>query len=199
MADKTLIEFCAPTLAGMKTGSLFAESFESRAQLVAELRRLNALLGRKGLRAVSLRYQNGRALLYLYRPDQLRKDLRHQLAEKLLLEEGYPLGADENCIAYLARRLRERGADAFPHEVGLFLGYPPEDVEAFIRQQGKNSKLTGFWKVYGDEEAARRVFSKYEKCIRVYQRLLAEGREMEDLIVESRGGVPSYRPLEAAV
>lgn len=44
----------------------------------------------------------------------------------------------------------------FPHEVGLFLGYPPEDVEGFIENKARSCKITGYWKVYSDEEKAKR-------------------------------------------
>ena len=54
--------------------------------------------------------------------------------------------------------------EEFPHEIGLFLGYPPEDVEGFCRYQGQNYKLCGRWKVYGDREAACRRFQRYDHC-----------------------------------
>ena len=43
----------------------------------------------------------------------------------------------------------------FPHEVGLFLSYPPEDVKGFIDHRANDFKCAGLWKVYGDEEKAR--------------------------------------------
>lgn len=38
--------------------------------------------------------------------------------------------------------------EAFPHEIGLFLSYPPEDVRGFIEHKGHESKCEGCWKVY---------------------------------------------------
>ena len=38
--------------------------------------------------------------------------------------------------------MEEKGA--FPHEIGLLLGYPVEDVLGFIRYQGKNYLYTGY-------------------------------------------------------
>ena len=38
--------------------------------------------------------------------------------------------------------MEEKGA--FPHEIGLLLGYPVEDVLGFIRHQGKNYLYTGY-------------------------------------------------------
>jgi hypothetical protein len=52
----------------------------------------------------------------------------------------------------------------FPHEIGFFLGYPPDDVLGFIRQKGKNYKYRGLWKVYGDVNRAINLFQRYENC-----------------------------------
>lgn len=38
------------------------------------------------------------------------------------------------------------------NEVGLFLGYPPEDVRCFMNDSRRGVKCTGCWKAYGDEE-----------------------------------------------
>ena len=73
----------------------------------------------------------------------------------------------------------------FPHEIGLFLGYPLQDVLGFIENRGQGSKLVGTWKVYGDEEAARRTFARYKKCTAVYSRCLKEGTPLEKLAVRA--------------
>ena len=40
------------------------------------------------------------------------------------------------------------GSKIFPHEMGLLLGYPVEDVTGFMVHGGKNSLYSGYWKVY---------------------------------------------------
>ena len=49
MSEELVVRQCAPTLAGIKSGSLFPCAFASRAELTAELRRMNARLVPKGL------------------------------------------------------------------------------------------------------------------------------------------------------
>ena len=93
MSNETLIRCCAPTMACLKTGNMFSCGFESREQMTMELRQLNQRLRRKGLRILPLRWQNGRALLYLYRPRLLERDLRDPLAQRLLAECGYDSGS----------------------------------------------------------------------------------------------------------
>lgn len=71
----------------------------------------------------------------------------------------------------------------FPHEVGLFLGYPPEDVKGFIDHRANDFKCAGLWKVYGDEEKARSLFEKYRKCTEIYCALWQSGSKLEQLAV----------------
>ena len=71
----------------------------------------------------------------------------------------------------------------FPHEVGLFLSYPPEDVKGFIDHRANNFKCTGPWKVYGDEGKARSLFAKYKKCTEIYCALWQSGSKLEQLAV----------------
>ena len=70
----------------------------------------------------------------------------------------------------------------FPHEVGLFLGYPPEDVEGFIENKARSCKLTGYRKVYSDEEKAKN-FAKYSTFTRVYTEQYAGGKTIERLTI----------------
>ena len=78
---------------------------------------------------------------------------------------------------------RLKNDDEFPHEIGLFLGYPPEDVLGFIKNGAENCKRLGCWKVYGDEENALKTFKKYEKCTEIYSKLWNNGRSLERLTV----------------
>ena len=81
----------------------------------------------------------------------------------------------------LSRRVKDN--EQFPHEIGLFLSYPPEDVCGFINNKACDHKCVGCWKVYGDEEQARKTFARYEKCARVYADRWYKGRSLERLTV----------------
>ena len=84
----------------------------------------------------------------------------------------------------LVERLKERirQLEDFPHEIGLFLSYPIEDVLGFIENRGKNYILNGYWKVYGNEEEARKSFFKYRKCTDIYHKLFMGGTPIEKLV-----------------
>ena len=192
MSDELLIKCEAPTLAGLKTGNLFSYNYESREEVTRDLRRLNRILVPKGLRLLPLQYSGKRVLLYLYRILALQKDLsqdeasrilREPQAAALLREAGYREAELEPCLWRLSLRLRRGGA--FPHEIGLFLSYPPTDVRGFIDNHAANYKYLGFWKVYGDVEEARKTFASYEKCTRADSRMWRRGVSLKSLIVES--------------
>lgn len=99
MSDETVIRCCAPTLAAIKTGSLFNSPFESREEMTASLRAINRSLIPKGVCALPLRYEDGKALIYLYRPSMLKEDLKHPVAEDILKDAGYPEGSAAGHIA----------------------------------------------------------------------------------------------------
>ena len=181
MSEELLVRQCAPTLAGIKTGSLFPCPYDDRASLLADIRRLNRQLVPKGLCLLPIRYQERRALLYLYRPAELQRDLESHLAQDILQQAGYGCKGCAHCVARLIRRFRESGE--FPHEVGLFLSYPPEDVRGFIEHRDDGCKCTGLWKVYGDEANAKRLFAQYRKCTQIYCALWQAGSDMERLAV----------------
>ena len=129
MSEEQVVRNCAPTLAGLKTGNLFACPYESREDLLDFLRSLNRRLGKKGVRAVPLRIRQDKALIYLYRPARLEKDLSCASCEALLSACGYNCRGGSRCLTRLARKLKQQ--EDFPHEIGLFLSYPPEDVKGF--------------------------------------------------------------------
>lgn len=180
MSEDLLVRHCSPTLAGIKTGNLFSCPCTFRADLTKELCRLNKKLVPKGIRVLPLRVCGGRALIYVYRPHALECDLANQRARALLLKYGYTPENPNCCVVHLMRRLC---AEEFPHEIGLFLSYPPEDVLGFIQNRACNHKCVGCWKVYGDEQAAKNIFEKHDKFSKAYFRQWQQGKSIEQLTV----------------
>ena len=177
MSEELIVRHCAPTLANLKTGSLFVCPITDRPSFFSSLRSLNELLVPKGLRALPLRIREYSALAYLYRPSRLKKDLEDPAAIKILQDHGYSCYG--RCLPKLIERIR--ASEEFPHEIGLFLGYPPEDVQGFLDH--RPCKCSGCWKVYGDENKAKKTFDLYKKCERVYCQQLARGIDIKRLTV----------------
>lgn len=180
MPDEMVIRHCAPTLASIKTGSLFSCPCETEKEVLSSVRELNRRLGSKGLCVMPMRRRDGKYLVYVYRPRKLAFDLKDEHATGILADLDYPSGNPSGCLKRLRDRLRT--SEEFPHEIGLFLGYPPEDVAGFIGKK-ENAKYVGCWKVYGDAERARRLFRQYEHCTSIYLRQHAQGKGIERLTV----------------
>ena len=183
MSEDMVISQCSPTMAGLKTGNLFACPVENKAELTDSMRRLNAALVPRGLRMVPVKYMEDKALIYMYRPDRLQQDLQDETAGRILAQKGYPLDNTNHCVTELIHRLNSSGE--FPHEIGLFLGYPSEDVYGFIKDGSRNAKCVGAWRVYGDEQTARRRFEQFEKCTRVYSEVFRKNGSFKKLIVNT--------------
>lgn len=181
MSEEMIINHCSPTLAGIKTGALFNCAYPSEREMRSAVRAWNKTLSPKGLRVLPLRYNGRTALIYIYRPAMLSADLKNETARRLLAKCGYAAKTPEGCIVQLMRRFAE--CEEFPHEIGLFLGYPAEDVCGFIANKACGYKCVGYWKVYGDEEKAKKTFAKFEKCTRCYCRQHAKGKGIERLAV----------------
>ena len=183
MPDQYIVEHASPTLAGLKTGNLFPVKLEKGRDICREIRDLNRTIRKKGLRAVLLQKTETKALVYLYRPDYLNRDLKRPEARRILDEKGYAQMNADRCIAELARHFEEE--QAFPHEIGLFLGYPPEDVRGFMDDPRKGVKTVGFWKVYGNAEEARKTFSRFRKCTEIYRKEIENGKTLFQLAVRT--------------
>ena len=181
MSEEMVVRQAAPTLAGIKTGSLFPCPCAEKDVLLGEIRAFNRHYLSRGLCLLPLRFTEGKALLYLYRPAALQRDLRAQTAKALLADAGYPCGSCGRCVARLVQRLRTE--EDFPHEVGLFLSYPPEDVQGFIDHRAMDFKCAGLWKVYGDQQRAQALFDRFRRCTQRYCALWQTGLRLEQLAV----------------
>ena len=181
MLEQALIDYCSPTLAHLKTGSLFTLPCADQACLNGQVAALTGQLAHKGLVLTVLRFRRGRALLYLYRTAALAASLGDGATRSFLSACGYTDFGVAAVLDTLRARLAAR--EDFPHEIGVFLGYPLSDVIAFIENEGQNCLCCGCWKVYSNECAARRTFEQYRKCKRVYLRRFREGCPLSRLAV----------------
>lgn len=174
LSEELLVRYCSPTLAGLKLGSLFNCGFESLEFLKKQIIHFNRELNRRGVWIEILRTVDDVALIYVYRPQKLRDALADREVSEFLADNGYTSLDLRDCISHLKERLLE--GDGFPHEIGVFLDYPLEDVKAFIKYKGANCKCIGCWKVYTNEYEAEKIFARYKKCTDIYCRLYGQGR-----------------------
>ena len=95
---------------------------------------------------------------------------------KILVQLGYRGLSFPDMLAVFAGRYQAcmNGFREFPHEMGLFLGYPPKDVTGFIENRGENCIFAGYWKVYDRPLEKRRLFQKFDQAKEALLRLIAE-------------------------
>lgn len=183
MLEEYLVQYCAPTLAGIKTASLFSYPNGSAEEICCQLSHYNQLLSPKGIRLKCMRSDCRKSLIYVYRPVLLANDLCHPKARAHLEKLGYTCKDPEESVIQLTEHLSS--CKDFPHEIGFFLGYPVEDVIGFIRYGGRASKCSGCWQVYHNVEAARRRFEQLHKCTQIYCRCYRSGAAIHRLVVAS--------------
>ena len=179
MFEEMMVRNCAPTLAGIKVGSLFNCRCLSGRDVFDRIRSLNNRLLSHGIRIIPLSTSDSSTLVYVYRPDKLAVYLKQDDVRTILEDLDYPAYDADLCVRELVDRLYEQ--DVFPHEIGLFLGYPAADVKGFMEHHARDCKCVGCWKVYGDEKAAQKLFDKYRKCTDIYCRLYGSGSSLEKL------------------
>ncbi len=181
MPEEIIIENCSPTLAGIKTGNMFSVERTDKMNVICEVRELNQMLQQKGLRVIPLRITKAHVLMYIYRPDRLQRDLQDPMAVHILTKRGYTLESPECCVVQLIKRMKQD--ETFPHEVGLFLGYPPSDVKCFMEHPCEGVQCCGYWKAFSDPEKARITFSKFRRCTEAYLKLYKNGKPLDQLAV----------------
>lgn len=180
--EKMLIRFSAPTLMGIKAASLLSIDRSKIPELFQNVALCNRIFGQLGLRFAVLCECNNRNLLYVYRPALLAEQLQKSEYVELLERYGYPV---QEGLGKMLLHLRSRIAlcQSFPHEIGLFLDYPIEDVVAFIEKLGADCKLCGYWKVYCDVDRAKACFAQYDACRDYLMDRHARGHSISNLLL----------------
>jgi len=112
------------------------------------------------LNYVELRDTGQSVCVLLYKRPNLEACVKRRENALFLQEKGYLYYFSLNDYFKI---LKERFTEDCPHEIGIFLGFPADDVAGFIRNKGHNYLLCGYWKVYKDMDRAMRIFSIFDK------------------------------------
>ena len=167
--------YCGVTFAGLKVASMVNLRRGER-DVVARLARG---FRRRGFCFVCLRACGERQVLYVYHEERLRGLLFSPDVRAFLEGFGYRYETVGEAVSQLRARMNALGA-AFPHEIGVFLGYPLGDVRGFIADPA-GCLFCGAWKVYQDEACARRTFERYKRCEACICRHMQRGRSLAQI------------------
>lgn len=179
MTEKTVGYFCGPTLAGIKPSNIVSCYKEQMPDIKEKIVSWNEKLNEKGIYFEPLCECERRILLMVYRKDNMKKILEKTEIAEFLKVYGYIDSKNlETCLCRLKQRI---SSCEFPHEIGVFLGYPISDIKGFINHRDEGCIFTGEWKVYGDAENARRIFSQYASCRKEIIRRLQSGVKLAEM------------------
>lgn len=113
-------------------------------------------------------------LLLCYNHTLLERHLSHAGIRALLHKAGYE--ADTSGEALLKELCRRIGAiGSFPHEIGLFIGYPAKDVAAFMGLVKLPFTCQGPWKIFGNPERSLGLAEQHRCCRQRMGELLSSG------------------------
>ena len=162
---------CAPVITGIKVSNLLIVSGKDEEAV-------RIILKKTGIMYYRLLRQEEKTTFLLFRKNQLTYHFQDPQLQHILKANGYQdlsLGGILRTFQCRYETYMNQG-EGFPHEMGLLLGYPVEDVLGFIRHKGKNYLYSGYWKVYKEVEAKKAIFDAYETAKEDLILLLAEGK-----------------------
>lgn len=113
-----------------------------------------------GLKILTLKENNKISVSLIYNEDLLKEAIGGNNEKKFLINIGYD---DELKLNSILKTLRERCINlTCPHELGLFLGIPLNDVIDFIESK-KKCVFNGYWKVYSNVDRSIQIFNEYDR------------------------------------
>lgn len=187
--ETQIIMQCAPVIAGLKISNLLIVSNNNNEHV-------KTIMHKTGLYWTELLNLNNQTTFLVYRPQKLKEYLEQSKVQALMKNLGYHTCTEQVLIKNVRKKYRDYmiSRREFPHEMGLLLGYPPEDVGGFIKHNGKNFLFSGYWKVYENMPAKKKLFLKFEQARETMLQLMSCGISVTDVI-----DIYKEEPLRKAV
>lgn len=175
--DELIAFHCAPVLMGQKVANMISLKNSNNDSAETIVSNYNKEFNQQDIFFRKLCCCSKRSLLLVYNKKQLEDLLQEKGYRAYLTAAGYEMSNTlEDDLQTLEQRLQLE--KTFPHEIGVFLGYPLEDVLGFVLNKGSNCKYSGYWKVYGNVSEAQKLFATYEKCRDYILQKLTEGKPL---------------------
>lgn len=150
----------APTIKGLKAATTVTLCNKDRNMLENWKKYKIEVLNRLKVKAFELKETDRAIIVLFYKEDILKSSLESEITECYLSKFGY---ASNMSIDKKLKLLKERYQNnVCPHELGLFLGFPLEDVKMFIEYPNMECLICGYWKVYNDENGALKKFKDFD-------------------------------------
>jgi hypothetical protein len=148
-----------------------------------ELARISMKLHNTNISLIILCTCKKRHLVMVYRAKELEEHLRSKEVSDYLRDFGYRRDDFISNLIRLHQRMNGfyNKMKEFPHEVGVFLGYPICDIKGFLENKGERYLHSGYWKIYGNLEETRKKFLSYDEAREIAIDEFLSGRELESI------------------
>ena len=137
---------------------------------------LSRRFAKKGFAFKLLREDKDRLLVYICHRGRLEAYLFLPEVRAFLKKFGYTYSSAGEALEQLEGRMNGE----FPHEIGVFLGYPLADVCGFLRDPN-GCILCGCWKVYANADEAAKTFERFRRCSACICLHLQRGRSLSQI------------------
>lgn len=135
-----------------------------------------------GLDYIELRRNSKAKIILVYNEVKLREIIFSKYEKEFLINLGY---CQEEDIQMYLKKLQERYLlYKCPHELGIFLGIPLDDVKDFMNCSGKKCLLCGYWKVYNDFDFAVKTFKKFDEVKKSTINNIIKGKDIFQHVLE---------------
>ena len=179
MLERIIAYHCGPALAGIKPANIVSCRKSRIPDVHKEIERLNVELNKKDIYLDVICECDKRVLVMAYRKDVLEKHLQNPEIKEFLADFGYPRFGTVAEYLDLLRIMINKGG--FPHEIGVFLGYPLHDIYGFINHRDEGCLLIGEWRVYKDAENAKKLFLRYKACKNAVLKRVTSGHTLAQI------------------
>lgn len=154
-----LVNQCAPVIKGLKPATMLMIENQNLQKffLLSKEWQLEWFLLYNGLKKSSV---------LLYHSHALNDSLNQFEVRQFLEQRGY----DQKLLVDKLKKLGQRIGQyyewnqEYPHELGIFLGYPMKDVLGFLEQKWEHVLYRGYWNVYCDVEVAKSTFEAFDRA-----------------------------------
>ncbi|MGL5085260.1 MAG: DUF3793 family protein, partial [Clostridium sp.] len=129
--------------------------------------------------SINLRESEKSLIVLIYDSELLEKIITKDFNVKLLNSIGYKKKFSlESALETLVVRYN---ICKCPHELGIFLGYPTDDVKDFMECSKKECLACGYWKVYNCLNKASTIFNLFDKVKVVTVENIMQGNRSKEL------------------
>lgn len=168
---------CAPMIAGLKVSNLLIIDRKNEEDV-------RKIINKTKLSCVRLACMDKKTTMLIYHEQWLKEYLASEEVTNFLHILGYSGKGFYEVLHSVKKKYfcYMRKKEGFPHELGLLLGYPAEDVKGYMENKGRNYLCTGYWQVYANPTAKMHLFQKFELARERLIRAVFDGTEVCELI-----------------